>query len=209
MKTVKLTVAPREEVGTRRVQRLRNSGRIPAVLYGESGVRNLSVDRKEFIELRREIGDRAALVQIEQEGSEEEATWSLIQDTQRDAISGEYRHIDLHEVVRGKPMNAAIVVHTRGVAIGVRNEGGYVEVQTHELNVRCRPRDLPEEIIVDVTELHAGDSIHVRDLTPPENVEFTDDPDLTVVTCAMAGGGRAGADATEGEEASAEPAAAE
>ena len=72
-----------------------------------------------------------------------------------------------------------------GESVGVKNEQALLDTHHHEVGVRCLPRDLPRFIEVDVTDLHAGDSIHVRDLTPIENVVFTDDPDRSIIACVL------------------------
>lgn len=202
MKQVALNVKSREAVGTAAVKRLRAAGQIPAVIYGESGVHSLSVDSVQFKQAWRKIAGSAALLELHLDGAEE-STFAIIKEYQRDPRRDTFEHIDFLEIVRGKDMEAEIPVHTKGTANGVKNQQGVLEVHAHELTVRCRPRDLPEFIEVDVTALSVGDSLHVRDLPAIEGVTFTDDADIVVAACVGSSAGASGASEEEAETAAA------
>lgn len=207
MKQVALNVKTRDAVGSSAVKRLRATGVIPAVIYGESGAHNLSVDADQFKLAWRKIAGSATLLELHLDGAEE-TTFAIIKDYQRNPRRDHFEHLDFQEVVRGKDMEADIPVHSKGVANGVKNQQGVLEINAHELTVRCRPRDLPEFIEVDVTALSVGDSLHVRDLPAVEGVKFVDDPDLVVVSCVGSSSGASGAVEEEGEGAAATPAGA-
>ena len=86
----------------------------------------------------------------------------------------------------GVEIHAHVPVHASGIAFGVKNQGGVLEIIQHELEVRCLPRNLPKELLVDVTELKVHDSLHVRDLKAPEGVVILNPGDEVVVSCAHA-----------------------
>ena len=199
MKQVKLNVQAREATGSGSSRRLRQAGQIPAVLYGESGTRHLSIARIEFRNLWKEVGHVTALVEVTQDGAD--AMFSVIKDAQRDPLTGEFVHIDFREVQRGKPMEAEVAVRVVGEADGVRNQGGVLEQHLHEVEVRCRPRDLPEFIRADVTNLRVGDSLHVRELPALEGVTYLSDPDLVVAAVAGATIAKSDEETEEDEEA--------
>ena len=199
MKQVTLKVSSREATGRSSSRRLRDADKIPAVIYGASGVRHLSVDRADFRRLMKEISGRTALVELVSEGAE--SSLSIIQETQRDPRTDHYIHLDFKEIQRGKEMSADVPVRFRGEAYGVRNEGGVLEAQLHEVGIRCRPRHLPESIEVDVTELRVGQAVFIRDLPQLEGVTYTSDADLAVVTVA---GKSASVEVETPEEAEAE-----
>lgn len=201
MKQVKLVVETRDSQGSGAAKRLRNEGKLPAVFYGESGVRHLQLNHHDFAMAWRNIVGSAALIELRQSGNEEaDPVFAIIKDVQRNARTDEFLHIDFLEIVRGREMEAEIPVKTRGVAHGVKNQGGVLAINLDTMNVRCRPRHLPEMILVDVTKLAIADSIHVRDLEAPEGVAFLDDPDLVVVACTGASGLGGGEEKEEGEE---------
>jgi large subunit ribosomal protein L25 len=183
MKLLKLPVHPREKMGRGPARSLRRSGQIPAVIYGKSGVRHLAVNATDFRLLMRAVAGTAALVEISDQAGA--ATLSLLQEIQRDARTDHFVHIDLKEVSANEQMYATVPVRVFGEAIGVKMEGGIVEVGRHEIEVKCLPKDLPDFISVDVSELHAGDSIHVSDLKPIEGVIFAEDADEVIAACVI------------------------
>jgi len=109
---------------------------------------------------------------------------SLIQDVQRNAITDQFMHIDFLEVSADHAITAHIPVHTHGTPVGVSSEGGVLDVQLHEVEVRCLPKNLPHQIDVDVTELKIGDLIHLKNLPAMEGVEIIGDEETTVVSVA-------------------------
>ncbi|HVU37961.1 MAG TPA: 50S ribosomal protein L25 [Opitutales bacterium] len=183
MKLLKLPVHSRDKSGRGPSRRLRASGQIPAVVYGKSGVRHLTVKEPEFRMLMRAVAGTAALVEIsDQTGT---ATLSLLQEVQRDARTDHFVHIDLREVSANEPMRANVPVRIIGESIGVKLESGIVEVSRHEVQIKCLPKDLPDLVFVDVTELHAGQSIHIRDLKAIPGVTFTEHADEVVAACVV------------------------
>jgi len=183
MKLLKLPVHSRDKSGRGPARRLRASGQIPAVIYGKSGVRHLTVKEPEFRLLMRAVAGTTALVEIsDQSGA---ATLSLLQEIQRDARTDHFVHIDLREVSANEPMRVGVPVRVTGESIGVKLESGIIEISRHELFVRCLPKDLPDIILVDVTELHAGHSIHVSDLKPIPGVTYIDRADEVVAACVV------------------------
>jgi large subunit ribosomal protein L25 len=207
MKQVALNVKTREAVGSTAVKRLRDAGLIPAVIYGESGVRHLQVSADEFALTWRKIGGRAALLELHTDGAEE-STFAIIQEYQRNRQTDRFEHLDLREIVRGKDMEARIPVHTVGTSFGVKNQQGVLEVHAHELTVRCRPRALPESINVDVAALKVGESIRVGDLPALADVTLIDATDIVVVSCVGHSAGKSGAaeEAAETVQAAGAPA---
>jgi large subunit ribosomal protein L25 len=183
MKLLKLPVHPRDKTGRGPARRLRASNEIPAVIYGKSGPRHLTIKEPEFRLLMRAVAGTAALVEItDQTGA---ATLSLLQEVQRDARTDHFVHIDLREVSANEPMRAGVPVRVFGESVGVKLESGIIEISRHELFVRCLPKDLPDIISVDVAELHAGQSIHVSDLKPIPGVTFADRAEEVVVACVV------------------------
>lgn len=182
MKQLSLNVSTRDNSGRTASTRLRDAGQIPAVLYGPTGVRHLTIDGSDFRKLWKQVAGRTALIELVSEGAE--SALSIIQETQRDPRTDAFMHIDFKEILRGRDMHASVAVHTEGESFGVRNEGGVLEIQLHDVQIRCRPRHLPEMIVVDVTELHAGQTIKVKDLPVLEGVTYESDSELVVIACA-------------------------
>ena len=181
MKQLPLPVSERKENGSTAVRRLRKAGKIPAVVYGRSGVRSLQVNRTDFQDLWKKASGGAALIQInDKEGAK---TLAVLQQLQRDPVTDNILHIDFHEVSAKDTLTIPLPIHITGESVGAKNEGGVLEIHLHEVEIRCLPRDLPEFIELDVTELQVGESLHVRNLPALENVTYNSDPEATIVSC--------------------------
>lgn len=182
MKQFTLKVAPREGKGRGPSRRIRQSGNIPAVIYGKgNSPQSLSLDGHEFGRLLKEIAGSAAIVEIEADAAD--TRLSIIQEIQRDPLTDRVLHVDLHEVSADEEMELEVAVHVTGDCYGVRIENGILETVSHEVRIRCLPKDLPSFIEVDVTDLHVSHAIHVRELPVVPGVVYLDDADQSVVAC--------------------------
>lgn len=206
MKQITLEALRRTDSGRTAAKRLRQAGKLPAVIYGESGTELLTLDAHRFKMAYRSFAGKAVLITLKIEGHEND-TFAVIQEIQRDALTDAFEHLDFREIQRGKPMEAVVPVVAVGTANGVKNQGGILEVTLPRLTVRCRPRDLPEAIEVDVSALNIAESIHVSQIKAPEGVTILTSGDEVVVACVgSSAGASAAADAPAA--AAAAPAAA-
>lgn len=182
------------------IGRLRKSGRIPAVVYGQDTNLTLSVDAHDFTNVFRHITESTIITLQTDQGDLD----VLIKEYDEDLLTGKLRHVDFYEVASGKLLRTHIQVHVTGNSKGVR-EGGILDVSLHELEVECLPRDIPEEFSVDITALDIGDAVHVSDIPVPEGVRILNSPEQVVVSVVHA---RVEVPATEVEEAAGEDEAA-
>lgn len=174
-----LTAELRTETKTGAARRLRRAGRIPAVMYGHREPLLLSIDAREFARKFQQISE-STIIHLAAGG----ATYDvLVKDFQANNIVGRLEHLDFFEIERGKMLRARVLLHYVGNPIGVR-EGGLQELLVHEIEVESLPRDLPERIEVDIENLAVGQSLHVRDLDPPEGVRFVTPPEQVVALIA-------------------------
>ena len=180
MKKFQLTVTTRDGTGRSASRRLRKAEKIPAILYGKhTKPENLAVNGPEFIKLLKEISGRAALIELKRDAGA--TALSFLQEVQRDPITDKYLHLDLQEVKENEKMIISVTVRVTGEAYGVKTEGGVLDTATKRLRIRTLPKDLPEFIEVDVTDLKMGESIHISELKPVAGVEFLDNPNQPVV----------------------------
>ena len=157
--------------------RLRKEGKIPCVIYGHNKPVHISIGAKEF-DTKFHIISENILITIIVEDKEYEV---LVKDFQENMILGQITHIDFFEVERGKALKTRIPVILTGTSIGVK-EGGLLEHRLHEIDIECLPKDIPEKIEIDITELLLGESIHVSDLTVPEEVKILNFMEQSVVS---------------------------
>jgi large subunit ribosomal protein L25 len=157
--------------------RLRKEGKIPCVIYGHNKPVHISVSAKEF-DTKFHIISENTLITIIVEDNEYEV---LVKDFQENMMLGQITHIDFFEVERGKVLRTRMPVILTGTSIGVK-EGGLLEHRLHEIDIECLPKDIPEKIEIDITELQVGESIHVSDLTLPEAVKVLNLMEQSVVS---------------------------
>lgn len=178
-----LNATTRTDKGRSASRRLRRADRIPAVLYGKhTSPESLVVEAPEFKRLLKAIGGRAVLVELSREGHKEKAL-SFLQEVQRDPITDRYLHIDFHEVKGDEKLDIRVPVTLEGVSFGVKNQSGVIDITSHELHIRCLPKDLPATVSIDITPLKVGEMIKVSELPALEGVEFLDNEGQPVVIC--------------------------
>jgi large subunit ribosomal protein L25 len=179
----KLNVAARNQTGRSASRRLRKVNRVPAILYGKhTQPETLSIDGPEFVRFLKSVGDRAVLIELQQDGKSAQSL-SFLQEIQRDPITDKYLHVDLQEVKADEKFEIQVPVHLVGESFGVKNQSGVLENASHSLRIRVLPKDLPEAIIVDVTELKVGETIKVGEIKPIAGVDFLDPKGQPVVSC--------------------------
>jgi large subunit ribosomal protein L25 len=185
MKSVALKAFPRSQVQRAEVKKLRASGRVPATIYGrQAKPQNLEINAKEISDLIHHSVSENLLVDLSVENDARSKRLALVQEIQHHPLDGKVLHVDFHEVAENEKVTVQVPVETTGEAVGVKTGGGVLEHVLFKLKVRCLPKDLPEQIIVDVTSLEIGQSIHLGNVKTPEGVEILGDKHITVVAVA-------------------------
>jgi len=184
MKSVALKAYPRAQVQRAEVTKLRRAGRVPATIYGRlAKPQNLEVNSKEFSDLLHDAASENLLVDLSVENDARSKRLALVQEIQHHPLDGKVLHVDFHEVAENEKVTVQVPVETTGEAVGVK-AGGVLEHVLFKLKVRCLPKDLPEQIVIDVTPLEIGKSIHIADVKAPDGVEILGDKHITVVAVA-------------------------
>lgn len=185
MKSVALKAYPRTKVQRTEVKKLRAAGRVPATIYGrQAQPQNLEVVFEEITDLLNHSVSENLLVDLSVENDARAKRLALVQEVQHHPLNGKVLHVDLHEVAENEKVTVHVPVETTGEAAGVKTGGGTLEHVMHKLKVRCLPKDLPEQISVDVTALEIGKSVHIGEVKAPEGVEILGDKGRAVVTVA-------------------------
>jgi large subunit ribosomal protein L25 len=178
-KQVKLKVEPRTNVGRSAVRKLRARGLIPAVIYGGNDKpQPLQVIARDINAMMSQASGENVLVELEIAGEGASRT-ALVQEVQHSPVGGDIRHVDFHAISMDEMIQAEVPLEATGVAIGVKTFGGLLEQSLRALTIECLPANLPDRIIVDVSQLNIGDSIHVRNIQFPQGVTPKVQPDLT------------------------------
>ena len=175
MEAKKLNVDARQGGGKAVAGRLRGEGKIPAVIYGHTTPTSITVDAREFRNAFKRITENT-IVELHMPGGVHEV---LVKDYQKDNLTGQILHVDFYEFEKGKALRTRVPIRLIGNPIGVK-EGGILESLLHVLEVECLPKDLPEELTLDINELGLDRALHVKDLILPEGVRALQTADQVV-----------------------------
>ncbi|MES1242442.1 MAG: 50S ribosomal protein L25 [Acidobacteriota bacterium] len=199
MSELTIDVQKREKTGKGPNRRARSGGLIPAVVYGggKSSV-SIQIDRKSMLDLMKKAGSENPIYLLKlTEGGERHA---MIREVQIDPISRQVLHIDFQRVLMDQKIRVQVPVELVGVAYGVKTQGGVLDFVTRDVQVECLPGDIPKQIELDITGLHATQHAEARDLKLPGGVTLLDEPDKVIVSIT-----HAKAEETEGASDRPEP----
>jgi large subunit ribosomal protein L25 len=179
MPEIVVAARSRNLMGKNANRRLRAEGFIPGVLYGaKQEAVALAVSPKEIGAILRSASGENTLFELDLGGSRRKV---ILKEFQVEPIKGRLLHADFYEVALDKLLTVSVHVEVTGTPVGVKVQGGVLDYVTRELEVECLPADIPERIVVDVSELEIGKHVRVSDLTAPKGVTILADPDIVVV----------------------------
>jgi large subunit ribosomal protein L25 len=182
LKQLELKATLRSTVGNGPARQLRQQGKMPAVLYGpKTESVPLIIDTKELEACLKEGSVAQSIFNLAVEGGAKKATAVMIREMQRHPVSGDILHADFYEIDMKHRIRVMVPVTTVGKSKGVEL-GGTLQIVRREIEVLCLPTEIPDNIVVDITELDMGDSVHVDELPLPDGVELPADLNFTVLT---------------------------
>lgn len=180
MSDVSLVTEPRRVTGSAACRRLRNAGKVPAVLYGPGlDPVSLVVDSRVLRDALSGPSGLNALLTLDIAGTRHLA---LARQVQRGPLRGGIDHVDFLVVDPDATIGADVPIRLEGEAVELHRSDGIVEQQLFSLPVIAKPGDIPTHIEVDITDLLVGDTYRVGDLRLPAGVEADLDPGEPVVS---------------------------
>jgi large subunit ribosomal protein L25 len=198
MASANLSVSTRDSSGKGSSRSLRQSGRVPAIIYGHGREpQALSINTRDLEKLLEHISAENTVIDLDVDGK---SSRTLIREIQRHPFKRQILHVDFQELVAGEKVTVRVPVILVGVPDGVRMDGGILDQTMRELEVEVDPANIPNHIEVDVTKMVIGSSLHVSDITLPEGVEVVAEDDASV---AVVSAPRAVVEAAATEEAAA------
>jgi large subunit ribosomal protein L25 len=180
MKEIKLVAQKRDEKsGT--PKKIRQSGFIPAIIYGPSTEnRKLKVKKADFEKIHEQVGE-SNLFNLEIVG--EKTVKAVIKDVQTDVVKDKIIHIDFYEVDMQKKIEVEVPLNFIGEVKAVKELGGILSKNMEEIEIKCLPEDLPDHIDVDLSTLNTFDDvIKISDLNIPKGVEVLNGADEVVAS---------------------------
>lgn len=163
MERLHIEAQPRPQRGKNAARQLRRAGLVPAVVYGgQDGAAALSVDPRQVAKiLTSEAGHNAVFsLQVKGQGK----TPAMIRDWQVDPVKGLLLHVDFLRISMQERLKVKVPVHIQGEPVGVKQQGGVLEPVQREVEVECLPGDIPDEFVIDVSQLEMNQGIRVGDL---------------------------------------------
>jgi len=164
--------------------RLRASGKIPAIFYGPAkggkagDAIAVTVDPKAVLRILHSESGANTLINLKVEGRE---TRVMLREYQLDPVTHHLLHADFYELAMDKAITVTVPIQLNGESKGVKQQGGLLDFVTREIEVECLPTDIPEHIDVDVTEMMLHQSIRVRDLAVDPKWKAISDGDTMLV----------------------------
>ena len=160
MKSITINGSQRESLGKSSTKALRNAGKVPCVVYGGEKPVHFSADEISFSKLVYTPNAHTVIISLD--GKED--INAIIQDIQFHPVSEKILHIDFFQLFENKEINMTIPVKFSGNAPGVRLEGGLLFKNKRKLYVKALPKNLPDFISVDISNLHLNDKVTIQDL---------------------------------------------
>jgi large subunit ribosomal protein L25 len=180
-KEIIIRATTRQGRGKNDARRARRDGQVPVTIYGGAGEAVAALaPLSELAAILRSDTGRNTIFTVDIEGVE--ATEVMFADRQIDPVRMRLVHADFKRLVKGEKIEATVPLRLVGEPIGVREESGVLEQIIREVEIRCQPRDIPEHIDVDVTNLAVHDVLHVSDIPVAEGIEILEEPDTVIAT---------------------------
>mgnify|MGYP001817473406 CR=1 FL=1 len=169
--------------GSAESRRMRRAGSVPAVVYGRAfEAQSVTVSSRElYAALHTEAGLNAVIT-LDVDGTE---ITTLAREVQRHPLRGDITHLDFIRISLTETVAAEVGIDFEGEPVGVRDDGGIVETIRATVNLEALPTAIPSSIALDISELTIGDVLRVSDLPIIEGVEYTDDPEASLVTVSV------------------------
>jgi large subunit ribosomal protein L25 len=198
MSQTKLVATSGRPTGSAAARRLRAEGHIPGVLYGHGmSPISVTVERRELrVALSGPAGANTVLA-LEVDGKSYPA---VVKEMQRHPIKRTVSHIDFLQVNMNEEITVSVPVRIEGEAKAVLSAGGLVDPAVDTIDVLTTPNNMPNEFVIDVTDMQLGDVIRLADVPMPAGVTATGDPEMPVVTVLQTRAAAAAAEGGEGVE---------
>jgi large subunit ribosomal protein L25 len=180
-KEIIVRATSRDGRGKNDARRARRNGQVPVTIYGGQGetVAALAPASELAAILRSDTG-RNTIFTVDVEGVG--ASEVMFVDRQIDPVRMRLVHADFKRLVKGEKIETTVPLRLVGEPIGVKEQAGILEQIVRNLDIRCEPRDIPEHIDVDVTNLAVHEVLHVSDIPVTEGVEILQEPETVIAT---------------------------
>src|SRR6185503_3560415 len=180
-KEYKVQARVRSGRGKNDARRVRRDGMVPVTVYGGGGETVAAVaPLRDLAAILRSESGRNTIFTIEVDGIGSSEV--MFHDRQIDPIKGRLMHADLTRLVKGQKIEVTVPLHLTGEPIGVKEKQGVLEQIIREIEIKCEPRDIPDTLEVDVSNLDVHELLHVSDIPVAQGIEILTDPEQVIAT---------------------------
>src|SRR6266851_6541134 len=198
-KDIRVRATTREGRGKNDARRARVAGLVPVTVYGgEGGTVAALAPLRELAAILRSESGRNTIFTLEIDGVGDSEV--MFHERQVDPVRGRLIHADFTRLVKGQKIEVTVPLHLVGEPFGVREEQGVLEQIIREIEIRCEPREIPDVINVDVSNLDVHGVLHVSDIPVGANIEILNPPDVVIATIGIVKEEVVAAPVLEGEE---------
>ncbi|PLX40921.1 MAG: 50S ribosomal protein L25 [Deltaproteobacteria bacterium] len=188
----------KETAGKGAARKVRAAGMVPGILYGHDTEPVMVIfEERLLVKALSTPAGRNVFLKFKSEAKELDGAKILIKDLQVHPLKRRFVHADFYKLDLNRAITAEVPVRLEGTSEG-QKLGGILQIARHALEVSCLPDALPESIVVNISKLGFGDSIHISDIEEPEGVTFLQPGKLAV--CAIVAPAATSDEAAEGEE---------
>jgi large subunit ribosomal protein L25 len=183
MEIVKLVVHRRDQAGKGIARRLRRAGQLPAVLYGNGPTLAIALAEKDLVHIQQSEAGENTILDFTIGGDTPESCQAILREVQIDPVSRALLHADFYRVDMNKTITVMVPLTFINEPHNLLQSAN--TVLTHlwrEVEVACLPRDIPDEIVVDLTAIHPGATFKAEALVLPPGVTLVTDPEEVIVT---------------------------
>lgn len=169
----------RSRFGKNASRRLRRQDSIPAILYGPATESTpLVMSKNDIIQIMRLETGENTIFKVAFDSEEHDV---MIKDLQVDPTTDELIHADLIRISMDKKIRVTVPIVHQGDPVGVKAEGGFIDFVTREIEIECLPKDIPENIVIDISGLHIHQSFKIENIVVPPGIEIISEPDVVLI----------------------------
>lgn len=183
MEQISLKATVRQEKGKQALKKLRQGGKLPAVVYhrGEAPV-EISLEAKEFSRLAHAAAGENLLINLTIEKDKKgKGRPVIVKEIQHHPVKRNILHVDFNEISMNEKLIVEVEIVAVGEPIGVKQDGGMLDHPLRMIKIQCLPADIPKHIDVDVSGLQLNQSIHVRDLKLSDKIKVLTDAEMLLL----------------------------
>src|SRR5712675_970503 len=183
-KDIVVRAVRRDGRGKNDARRARRNGQVPVTMYGGGGdAVSALAELRDLAAILRSDSGRNTIFTLDVEGVE--ATEVMFAERQIHPVRMRLIHADFKRLIKGEKIEATVPLRLIGEPIGVREQSGVLEQIVREIEIRCEPREIPEALEVDVSNMGVHDVLHVSDIPTSEGIEILASADTVLATVGM------------------------